>query len=334
MQDILYHDPDVIPIGDIFPDAEPAPIGLMLKEVGLSGSGSIDLIGIDRNGNIYVIETKLARNPEVKREVIGQVLEYAAFLQDKEVDWLEKITLEKTQFTLVQHFENERDWDRESFMQNLQDNLKNGAFKLFIVVDEMNLALKKTINRMKDHGEEIYALELKYFNDKGIEILVPDVHAGKTQREITSKPRGSWTEERYFEEAEKYIADEPSRQTLRRVYEFSKQVGTVDFGAGRSIGTFRLHLPYKSSLEKLYVISYDPQFTWFTFKEMVHHGVNKALISDYIRELKSLGFQLRDETDVERDPPLDLSILNNQEKFEAFKKYSTELKDKLLQMSQ
>jgi hypothetical protein len=324
LQDILYHDPDVIPVEDIFSGTEPAPIRLMLKEVELSGSGYVNLI--------YIIETKLAKNPEVKREVIGQVLEYAAFLQDKEVDWLEEITEKQTQFTLAHHFEKERDWDRESFMQNLQDNLKNGAFKLFIVVDETNPALQKTINRMNSHGEEIYTLELKYFNNNGTEILVPGVHAGKIQKEMINKSRGYWTEEKYFEEAEKSLADEVARQTLRRLYAFSRQIGIVDFGAGRSVGTFRLHLQYKNSSEKLYVISYNPQFSWFAFREMLHHGVNKELISDYIKKLKTLGFQLDETTDAERDPQLDISVLNDPEKFEAFKKYSIRLKEKFSQV--
>jgi len=52
-------------------DADLASIKLMLKEVGLPGAGSTDLVGIDVKGNIYIIETKLAKNPEAKRQVIG-----------------------------------------------------------------------------------------------------------------------------------------------------------------------------------------------------------------------------------------------------------------------
>ena len=307
----------------------------MLKEVELPGSGIIDLVGIDADGNIYIIETKLAKNPEAKREVIGQVLEFAAFLQDKEISWIEEITLKQTQSTIVQHFEKAPDWDISSFMQNLQDNLKNGTFKLFIVVDRMNPALQKTINRMKDHGEEIYALELNYFNNKtGTEILVPNVH-GKRQQTASLLPRAPWTEESFFEAAEKYLKDDKTQKTLKRLYDFSKQVsgGKVDFGAGRSIGTFKLHLLHRGSWETLCVISYVPQFTWFAFKEMIHHGVNRVLISDYIRELNLLGFQLGNEKDAEHDRQLNLSVLNDQEKFEAFKKHSIELRDKFSQTS-
>jgi hypothetical protein len=42
-------------------------------------SGPIDALGIDQDGNIYVIETKLAKNPD-KRYVLAQVLDYGAAL--------------------------------------------------------------------------------------------------------------------------------------------------------------------------------------------------------------------------------------------------------------
>jgi hypothetical protein len=331
LQNILYNDPDVIPLEDVYADGESVPIKLMLKEVGLEGSGSVDLLGVDEIGNIFIIETKLAKNPEAKREVIGQVLEYAAFLQGKEVDWLDEITKKKKQLTIAQHFEGEPNWDRESFMQRLHDNLKSGTFKLFIVVDETNVALQKTINRMKERGEEIYALELRYFNKNGTEILVPSVHTGRKQAE--GKPRIYWTKEKFFEEAEKHIPDEQTRQTLMQLFEFSNQFsnqigGKVDFGSGRTIGTFSLRFPYKDASEKLYVISYVRQFTWFTFNEMVQHGIDKTIISSYIKELNQLEFQLGE--DVNRDPTFDLAILNDKNKFEKFKNCTMEFRDKLL----
>ena len=209
-------------------------------------------------------------------------------------------------------------------MQNLQDNLEGGNFKLFIVVDDMNPALQKTINRMNARSEEIYALELKYFNDKeGIEILVPSVHAAK--KPVTEKPRGYWTKEKFFGEADKYIPDEKTRQTLRDLFEFSNEIGNVEFGAGRTIGTFSLSLEYKGSLEKLFFISYNPRFTWFAFDTMIRHGIKKELVSSYIRELNSLGFKLD-----EKNTPFDVSFLNDEERFNRFKKYCIALKDKLL----
>jgi hypothetical protein len=193
LQEILYKDPDIVPIEDVSLDTELSPIKLMLKEVGLPGSGSTDLLGIDGNGNIYIIETKLARNPEVRRQVIGQILEYAAFLNERGLDWLDYIVKKQKQVSISEYFDelNDPDWDKESFEQNLRDNLNSRTFKLFIAVDEMNPDLQRIINYMVNVlNVEIYALELRYFKDKaGMELLVPNVHGGKKK---AAKPPPTW----------------------------------------------------------------------------------------------------------------------------------------------
>lgn len=335
LQDILYRDPDVIPIEDIPSQSDLSPIRLMLREVGLPGSGNTDLIGVDKNGYIFIIETKLARNPEAKRQVIGQILEYAAFLHEKGIDWLNNVVRkQKEGLGIMEYFEklNEPDWDREKFEQNLSDNLNGGTFKLFIAVDEMNPDLQRVINYMSNVLEvEIYALELRHFgDDTGMEILVPDVHGGK--KRPTSQPRKTWTESTFFEDAGKRV-DDVTLTTLRKLYDVLGRLGEVDFGEGRTKGTFRVWLPYKNDKVNLCVICSTGKGNWFGFKGMVGRGIDKTLILEYIKKLKSLGFELDEAKHVEAYPTFDVSILADEEKLSAFERYTKELKDKLLQMS-
>ena len=333
LQEILFRDPDIVPVEDISSDTELSPIKLMLKEVGLPGSGATDLVGIDKNGNIYIIETKLARNPEVRRQVIGQILEYAAFLNEKGLDWLDDIVKKQKQVSISEYFEklNDPEWDKESFEQNLRDNLNSGAFKLLIAVDEMNPDLQRIINYMENIlNVEIYALELRHFKDKaGMEILVPNIHGGKKK---PPPPPPPWYWERFVEDAKKKV-DQATLTTLHRLYDFSLQLGIVDFGKGRTYGTFRVWLPYKNDKINLYVITSTGKGNWFGFKSMVKKGVDKALISEYIKQLKPLGFKLDEKKHAEAYPGFDTAILNQEEKFSEFKKYTNELKEKLLSRS-
>jgi hypothetical protein len=333
LQEILFRDPDIVPVEDISSDTELSPIKLMLKEVGLPGSGATDLVGIDKNGNIYIIETKLARNPEVRRQVIGQILEYAAFLNEKGLDWLDDVVKKQKNVSISEYFDklNDPDWDKESFEQNLRDNLDSGTFKLFIAVDEMNPDLQRIINYMENVlSMEIYALELRYFKDKdGMEILVPNVHGGKKK---PPKPLPTWDWDRFVEDAKKKV-DAATLATLQKLYEFSLQLGKVDFGKGRTYGTFRVWLPYKNDEINLYVITSTGKGNWFGFKSMVGKQVDKGLISEYVKQLKSLGFKLDEKKHVEAYPTFETAILNQEEKFSEFKKYTNELKEKLLSRS-
>src|SRR5438105_903011 len=53
------------------------------REFGLPGSGSTDLVAVAADGSILIAECKLAKNDEIKRKVIGQIFEYAAYLWKK-----------------------------------------------------------------------------------------------------------------------------------------------------------------------------------------------------------------------------------------------------------
>jgi len=77
LQEYLEQYPSLIPLGDV---VEGASVLLCIgREVGVP-SGSIDLPFIDKDGVLTLVETKLAKNPEARRTVVGQVIEYASYI--------------------------------------------------------------------------------------------------------------------------------------------------------------------------------------------------------------------------------------------------------------
>ncbi len=60
---------------------------MFVREV-YSHSGRIDLVGIGSSGSITVMECKRANNLQIKREVVGQVLDYAGSLWERPLEWL------------------------------------------------------------------------------------------------------------------------------------------------------------------------------------------------------------------------------------------------------
>jgi len=75
LQKYIYDNPESIPLYDIKDDIH---LLILVREFSTE-SGPIDAIGIDADGNIYLIETKLYKNPD-KRTVVAQVLDYGASL--------------------------------------------------------------------------------------------------------------------------------------------------------------------------------------------------------------------------------------------------------------
>ena len=78
LQELISARPEVLPIGDIEPAFTPAISVCM--ELPLA-SKSLDVFLATPLGDLVAVECKLWRNPEARREVISQAIDYAAKLQ-------------------------------------------------------------------------------------------------------------------------------------------------------------------------------------------------------------------------------------------------------------
>jgi hypothetical protein len=60
------------------------------REVAAGDSGSIDNLYLSTGGYPVIVETKLWRNPQARREVLSQVLDYTKEVARKDYDWIEQ----------------------------------------------------------------------------------------------------------------------------------------------------------------------------------------------------------------------------------------------------
>ncbi|WP_416193515.1 hypothetical protein [Nitrobacter sp. TKz-YC01] len=80
LQNLIHAHPEVLPIGQIEPDfGAPIPLCRELPLIiGAGRAGALDNLLITRTGGLILVEAKLWRNPEARRAVIAQAIEYAA----------------------------------------------------------------------------------------------------------------------------------------------------------------------------------------------------------------------------------------------------------------
>jgi len=72
LQRHIEANPELLPIGDIEAVFSPAlSIGLEVE----TSVGPIDNLFISPQGYLTIVETKLWRNPEVRRQVVGQIID-------------------------------------------------------------------------------------------------------------------------------------------------------------------------------------------------------------------------------------------------------------------
>jgi len=134
----------------------------------------IDLLGLDREGNVVVIELKRDRTP---RETVAQVLEYASFAENLSYDQLEMLLKEyigEENLVLT-------DYHRSYFqLQEGEAVAFNKNQKLIIVGQAITDSIRQTSSFLRKKGIEVFCLEFKYFKtNSGEQILSTDFVVGK-----------------------------------------------------------------------------------------------------------------------------------------------------------
>jgi hypothetical protein len=128
-----------------------------------------DLIGMDRDGNIVVVELKKGRAP---REVIAQILEYATWvssLTDKEI-----ISMATTYISQNQNIGKTR-FDKLFIDKFEVDDFPsiNQTQRLFIIAEEIPPRIASVCRFLRtSHGLDIHCIEFSVFETESGEMLV------------------------------------------------------------------------------------------------------------------------------------------------------------------
>ncbi len=174
-----------LPFDDIQDNLKLMPIGTEFP----SRSGErIDVLAIDNQGNIYIVETKLFKNPD-KRRVVAQVLDYGAFLWKKYggdpsgfIAAIEEHLDESLGVALPNFFGLEAS-EAIICIDQIKNNIKKGEFQFVVLMDELHDALRDLINFLNQKCEiAIYAVEMEFYRDEGLEIVIPKVFGAESRK--------------------------------------------------------------------------------------------------------------------------------------------------------
>ena len=238
LQKYIFNNPDSIPLEEIKEDVQFLVVD---KEFPVS-VGSIDVLEVDSDGDIYILETKLYKNPD-KRFVLAQVLDYGAslwrFYEDPD-DFIQKLderVRNNTGEGLIKELKNNLSNSAE-IIENIKQNLSDGTFKFVILMDKVPSHLKDLVLFMNQNSQfSIYLVELDYYTHEGYEILIPDVFGAESKKKIASiSKRKKWDEESFLDAAKKHPK---AYEGIQKLYNFSKDnADEIKWGTGSSRGSF------------------------------------------------------------------------------------------------
>jgi hypothetical protein len=195
LQAYLARHPDLLPGDQINPEA-PRRWLLVAREMGVPGSESggnrwsLDHLFVDQDGIPTFVECKRASDTRGRREVVAQMLDYAANgIQYWPIDRLRQAaaetasnqgkSLDEQILTLVAAEESDFEAETaiEDFWSQVETNLRSGKVRLVFVADELPRELRRLIEFMNEKmaDVEVLGVTIKQYQGHDLDALVPRV---------------------------------------------------------------------------------------------------------------------------------------------------------------
>lgn len=247
LQEYIHNNPEALPLEDLKEDIHL----LVVAREFPTKSGPIDALAIDADGDIYIIETKLFKNPD-KRLVVAQVLDYGASLWHEYKDSNEVFELmDKTinskfglslNEKLKDYFEFEDEAEVENLLENIRVNLAESRFRFVVLMDRLPSRLKNLISFINQNSRfDLFGCELDFYKYDEYEILIPNLYGAEAKKatalEIGASRRKKWDENAFLTDARSKL-DPAALQNLERLYSFCKETADqLSFGTGPQRGS-------------------------------------------------------------------------------------------------
>lgn len=215
LQALLVQYPDLLPGDQITPES-PRRWLLVAREMGVPGAEhetgrwSLDHLFLDQDGIPTFVECKRSSDTRGRREVVAQMLDYAANgIQYWGMDRLRQAAAETAERQgrfldeqVQALLEAEEDTDIESFWNSVEQNLQNGRVRLIFVADETPPELRRLVEFLNEKmaDVEVLAVEVKQYTGMGQKALVSRV-VGATEAarsKKTSAPRRRITRQEFM----------------------------------------------------------------------------------------------------------------------------------------
>ena len=176
LRDLLFRFPRSLPVRAIDAAyADPVPICRELS----TPAGYVDALYINSLGRLILVEVKLWRNPQARREVIGQILDFTKELASWSYEDLQREVSRAVKRTGNVPYELVRaqspNVDETEFVENVSRHLKRGEFLLLIVGDGIREGVENIVQFVQSYSGlhfNLALVEAALYRDTGSRIIV------------------------------------------------------------------------------------------------------------------------------------------------------------------
>lgn len=179
IQDLVFRQPELVPLAEIEPGSGTLiPICREFVIPRQGGAGvKLDVLAITPLGRPVLIECKLWRNPQARREVVAQVLEYAALMRGWSFgDLTARIARHTAALGQNPLYELARaagtPLGEAAFCDAVSRHLRNGTSQMIVVGDGIREDVMAIAEHVGAGGTRLALLELQVWKGESGEVLV------------------------------------------------------------------------------------------------------------------------------------------------------------------
>lgn len=254
LQSLLQDYPNLLAGNQVDPE-DPRKWLLISREVGIpfeEGGGewlSLDHLFLDQEGIPTFIEVKRSSDTRIRREVVGQMLDYAAnavanWPPGKIQSLFEDLCLKNDEDPaqiLADYLNQDLNniTARETYWDRVSTNLRAGRIRLVFVADEIPLSLQTIIEFLNNQLDpaEVLGLEIKQYIGNNVKTLVPNV-IGVTAKSSGKKQSVKWDYDSFINKLRENKGEQIS-QLATTIIDWSKENLPADWwGEGSRNGSY------------------------------------------------------------------------------------------------
>ena len=184
LQEILADNPALL-VNETDP-----PIALVQTEVNLPNTGKADILFVDSSGLPIVVEVKLAKNAESRREIVAQIFDYISSITQFTVDELDDLT--GSQLLTAINSLSDKNNSTEQIWKLCSKNLRAGDVRVVLAIDKAPNELVRIVRFVNEKSVlDVRLVELqKFSNDKSKAIIVPNfIVIGEETKTVVKEKR-------------------------------------------------------------------------------------------------------------------------------------------------
>jgi hypothetical protein len=201
LQQYIHANPEALPLDELKDNLRL----LVLAREFNTASGLIDALGVDADGEIYVIEAKLDKNVD-RRRIIAQALDYGAALWANPEDLIAR--MDRTEWrTRLSDFLGDDEEVIATHLTNVRQNAAAGRFWFVVLMDKLDDRLRELISFVNANSRfKVLGVELKFYRHENFEILIPNLYGTDRATDVfastpATAPTARWDASSFLEAA-------------------------------------------------------------------------------------------------------------------------------------